>query len=567
MVWPSSLCRDALYDSFACTWRWTVTNERRGRNASAEVRLMGSDLGRLLAKGAPFAVLLALVGALAAYLDVSRDAPVFEATAVLLSAPPPPSVGGVEIVAPSAVDPRVYQRIIMEGSIPAEVLEDLTGSTPTDDETLAFKRDIRIEIEDYKPLTSIVRIGVRGSDQELVALEANMLAQKLIEWDRSRAERAIEDAIEAMEASIANLDATIASTVSQGDAEQAQRVQATSATLREQLVRELEVVRSRKSGAVYASTLVQMVAADKDGSPVGPRAFLKTLVAAVSMLVLAYAIQFAYWASSKSVGSAERLASLVDLPVLGALAPGALGGVWTRDPFARARTMMLSAPSKFKPRVLGIMSPTSFDEKRGIAFGLGRSLVAAGYRTVVLDGDLKRAGLGYAIDPSRHKTTTLQEHLVDPSKTVVPATILFASGAELDVIPGLIPAELGASDLDVRLSRFLNTLGETYDVIVIDIPPVLTSVRGTEVGPHCAATIMTVGASTNMADVTEALSVSNLVGVNMIGTLFTMRDWPKRRLGASVRRQSGSPGGDKEQPGRSRSARETRSIARVQQRR
>jgi len=544
-----------------------VTKEHRSSNASTEVKLMGSDLGRLLAKGAPFAILLTLVGVLAVYLSTSRDSPVFEATAAVLSASPPPSVGGVEIVAPSAVDPRVYQRIIMEGSIPAEVLNDLTGSPPTDEETLAFKRAIRIEIEDYKPLSSIVRISVRGPNQELVALEANTLAQKLIEWDRNRAERAIDDAIEAMEASIAKLDATIAGTVSEGDAAQAQRVQATSATLREQLVRELEAVRSRKSGAVYASSLVQMVSADKVGLPVGPRTFLKALVAAVSMLVLAYAIQFAYWASSKQVVSADRLASLVDLPVLGALAPGALGGVWTRDPFARARTMLLSAPSSSQPRVLGVLSPTSFDEKRGVAFGLGRSLVAAGYRTVVLDGDLERAGPGYALDPARHKTTTLEEHLADPSKSVVAATIVFASGAELDVIPGRTPTGLGASDLDVRLSRFLHTLGESYEVVIVDLPPVLTSVRGTELGPHCTATIMTVGASTNRADVTEALSLASLAGINVIGTLFTTRNWPRRRSGTTARGQSGSPAGQMRQPTRGQTSREPRSVARVRPRR
>lgn len=510
------------------------------KDASAEVTLRGNDLWKALLRGAPLALLFSVVGALYTYIDSSRDAPIYEASTALLSSLPPSSVGGVELTAPSEVAPRVYQRFLMDGPIPAQVLEELSGKPPTDTEVLAFKRGIRIEIEDYKPLSSIVTISVRGGDRELVALKADLLAQKLIAWDRSRAEQAVDDAIEGLQGSIAALDAAIAQAANDPDADNSTNTQVTNAALRERLVQELGLVRSRKSNAVYASTLVQMVASDKDSLPIGPRVFLKTLVAAVSLLILTYAIQIVFWANSKRIRSSERLAHAVELPVLGTLEPGDVGNVWKRDPFTRAQAALFANRKLAEPLVVGITSPASFAEKSGVAFGLGRSLVTAGYSTIVLDGDFERAGPGFQLAQSGHTTSAVEELLFDPSKPIAPATMMFASGAKLDVLPVRGSSRLGAGDMDEKLSRLLKALAKKYEMIIIDCPPLLASARSMALAAHCTATILTVGASTSKADVGSAASILRLTGINIIGTLFTTRSWSKDRSEVGIRLSGGA---------------------------
>lgn len=142
------------------------------------------------------------------------------------------------------------------------------------------------------------------------------------------------------------------------------------------------------------------------------------------------------------------------------------------SPFAEAlrglaASVLVGGPSA--PRVVAISSPFAEEGKTTTTIALGRVLAMRGRRTLVIDCDIHRSsfyqrfgiGTGVGLVDVLAGDATLQSALVDDTRT--PLHFL-ALGRSL---------EPGQSLDEVDMDGLLKDLRERYDVVLLDLPPVL----------------------------------------------------------------------------------------------
>ncbi len=525
------------------------------------------DVMRSLRKGAPFALTLAVVAAVVAVLVTQRLDPVYQASASLLASQPGSSYGGMELLTPPSVDPRVYQRALLEGPVVHDALQRIDGVDRSPAQMERFLRKVRVSVENQQ-VSSVVTISVRDSNAQQAADYANAIAAELAAWDRNRARQLVENGIAALERSIADIDAAIAEAVEAPDQASAMREQALNATLREQRVRELEAARARNASAVVVGLLVPINEAEAPPQAIGPRLVFNTFVAAVLGLLLGYALQFARWSLSNAVRDRSTLAGLTNSPVL-AVFPRATrsGKRLAAEPASFFRANLLRSVRDRQPAVVGITSAADFDEKAGVAVALAEGLGRSGYRTLLIDADLRRRGPGLGVDIGNMQTPGLEAYLQNPAMSFQPVTMSAEGRWSFNVLPTRSPARQPSELIEYGFGTLLNRVRDLYDVVVVDLPPVLAYADALAAAPAMTGLVLCAGVDTDVQQVREGIELLEVNEVELLGTVLT---------GAAAARGSrpalDAPAGQRERfvPGRNRptmpEAPSPRAVARVKNR-
>jgi non-specific protein-tyrosine kinase len=142
-----------------------------------------------------------------------------------------------------------------------------------------------------------------------------------------------------------------------------------------------------------------------------------------------------------------------------------------------------------RAQVVAVTSAREGEGKSSTVIGLGRSLVRSGRRVLLIDADLRRAGLSHQLDLTGQPGLT--EVLLDTSdfgSSVVPG-----SGD----IPDVLPAGAGDASpptlLDsVAFEELLDHARRRYDTIVIDTPPSRQIADGIVIASKSDAVILVV---------------------------------------------------------------------------
>lgn len=496
-----------------------------------------SDALRSLRRGAPSALAAALVACVAAFLVTQRMDPVYQAGAGLLASQPPSSFGTVDLITPPPVDPRVYQRVLLDSTLMHDALLRLDGVDRSAAAMKAFQRKVRVSVEN-QDISSVIHIEVRDSSPQRAADYANALSGALIDWDRNRAREMVANSIAAIERSISDIDAEIATAVAAGDAASAQRLQALGATQREQRVRELESARTRSASAVVVGLLEPLSVAQPPAEAIGPRLVFNVFVALVLGLIFGYAVQFLRWSATNGVASRQQLEELTGKPVLAEfpriphgghrLPPDAVG-------FFRAR--ILQAVNNKRPAVFGITSVDTYAEKAGVAVSLADGLARGGLRTLLIDADLRREGPGFGLDLGRTQTPSLDSYLQDPKRVVQPVTVFSDVHNSFDVLPTRAPVKYPSELLAYGFDALLANVREAYDAIVVDLPPALEYADTLTAATACTGVVIAVGVGTNAGHLTDAVNLLESSKAQLLGAVLTGNGAVKRvrSAGASAR--------------------------------
>jgi len=468
----------------------------------------------LLLRGAPIALVVALCAGVVAFLLTQRMDPSYQASASLLASRPASSFGNVDLITPPPVDPRVYQRALLEGDLVKTAMERLSGGEVGEAQVIAFKRRMRVSVENQE-ISSVITVEITDTDPVRAADYANAIANGLIDWDRNRAREMVANSISALERSVTQLDSEIAAAVSSGDAAEAQRLQALGATLREQRVRELEAARARSASAVIVGLLENLSVATPPIMASGPRLVFNVFLAVLLGLVLGYGVQFFIWSLSTSIKDREELSALLDTQVLGELKRVRRNGTrFSPDQVGFFRASLLSVLRNVRPRVIGISSPDDYADKQGVAVSLAESLGRSGLRTLLIDADLRRKGPGLDIDVSKTETPGLETYLQDQSAPLHTVSITADSKIAFDIIPVRTPSKQPSELLAYGFEAFIKRVDTAYDVIVIDLPPVLSYPDALAAAPACSSGIVlavSVGSSGKQAANAAALLQMNEV--------------------------------------------------------
>ncbi|MBD2122611.1 polysaccharide biosynthesis tyrosine autokinase [Trichocoleus sp. FACHB-262] len=288
----------------------------------------------------------------------------------------------------------------------------------------------------------------------------------------------------------------------------------------------------------------QVVEAAQLGTQIGPSLKQNLLLGVVAGLILGSVTAFVREGIDDAVHSSDELEKQVAVPLLGlipavprsgfsepmlnlsfrktpALAPATLQVVdW--PPFRESLDLIYKniqlLNSTFPFSSLVVTSALSGEGKSTLALGLAMSAARLHQRVLLIDADLRRPSLHKQLNlPNEQGLSTLlasdrpitEEHsYIQPAIAYSNISILTAGPTPAD------PAKLLSSR---RMAELISTFEESYDLVLLDAPPVLGIVDAILTASFCSGVLMVgrMGQVTRseLTQATNMLSKLNMVGV------------------------------------------------------
>ena len=170
------------------------------------------------------------------------------------------------------------------------------------------------------------------------------------------------------------------------------------------------------------------------------------------------------------------------------------------------------------PLRVAISSAASGDGKSLVSANLAMSFAEAGYRTVLIDGDTRRGALHEMFGANPEKGFT--EYLfwdAELSQIVVPTSheklTLIGCGRRHRRSPELLTSP--------RLMALMDTLSESYDVVLFDTPPLAAGIDGYAVSAAAGNLLMVVRIGQTERRLAAAkLAIVDRLPINIIGTVM-----------------------------------------------
>ena len=138
--------------------------------------------------------------------------------------------------------------------------------------------------------------------------------------------------------------------------------------------------------------------------------------------------------------------------------------------------LMFALPDQGKCRVVGVTSALRNEGKSTLAINLAYTVAQAGYRVLLIDGDMRLPTLAKRLNiPKRPGLSNLLAGLCTVQDAVQTSDLLdnLKAIAAGDIPPN--PSELLSS---ARMETLLRELGADYDFILLDLPPVTAVTDG-----------------------------------------------------------------------------------------
>lgn len=485
------------------------------------------ELVRFVARGAAFAIVVGLLAGGTAFVLTRQQSPVYRATASLLASQPGPRYAGDNIVAPPPVDPTVYQSVLLDGPVMAQALTNLEGQAPSPARIRAFRRDMTVTV-DKKDLSSIIDIQVEAHDPKFASDAANALALALVSWDRTRARGTLERSVSAIQQSIADINHQL-----QDPNTPAETQRSLEALLR-QRTQALQTARSSADGAVFVGLIEPLAMASPPQLSVGPRVVLKTFIATVAGLFGAYLLLFLRWTLDARVHGRGDLAELGGAPLLAEFPRRRRRDRrLSREAANFLRTNVFSVTGRELPLVVAVSSPQTQAEKEGVALSLAESFARTGYAALLVDANLRGQGTTSALEIDEGVSPPLEVRLENPGRSIPPATVDIGGKRSFDFIPSFTTASHPAELLSGTFGAWLEPWRSSYDVIVIDAPPVLPYADTVGIATECSGLVLCVDERrTTRERLAAAVGMLRSNRARFLGSVFTGA--PRRRAPVGV---------------------------------
>lgn len=214
--------------------------------------------------------------------------------------------------------------------------------------------------------------------------------------------------------------------------------------------------------------------------PAGSYAPLLIALAFVTSLALAVIVLTVRDGIDPKVRYPEQVTGNMKLTILGAVPHVGQRLVGSNDASAPAiealralRLRVLHAHETDGPLMLTVTSPSPGDGKSFVSVNLALSFAHAGYRTLLIDGDVRRGAQHRVLDLAWASgltdvlagRTTLEQAVRDTSYT---GLSFLGSGMRTQRAPELL--------LSPKLKEVMDTLGQQFQVIIVDSPPLAAGV-------------------------------------------------------------------------------------------
>jgi len=497
-------------------------------------------VGAFISHGAWFAIALAAIAAGAAFMLTRKSAPVYQATVSLVATQPGQGYNNLGLVAPSPVDPAVYQTALMQSDIPRQTLQQIQGKAPTDAAVQHFKDQIHVAVH-KQDVSSTVDISVNSVNPQFASGAANTLAANLVAWDENRARQSIQSTITSLQQSIVRIDRQLNGTGSGAAATGSDR-QALQ-RLRTQRTKQLANARATEQSSVAIGLIQPVSAAAPPTDPIGPSMTFKVVVAALLGLLLGYGFAFFRFALDPRIRSRDDVVDLTALPVLAEFPARVRGNRHLASEAANfLRSNLMEVARGEQPHVVAISSPRTNREKANVAVNLAQSLARAQYRVLLVDADLRRPSTTYGLNVSEVESPPLEVYLENPEQRHAPVRISVGARRAFDFIPSFTSAQYPVELLNRGFRKLLAGWRERYEVIVVDCPPVIPVADTLSIAPACTGVVLCTSLTeSTRRDTVESLERLENIDVPLLGSVLTDAHVPRRDVDVARLRATNVP--------------------------
>jgi succinoglycan biosynthesis transport protein ExoP len=314
-----------------------------------------------------------------------------------------------------------------------------------------------------------------------------------------------------------------------------------AALLREQL----HVLQGKIGEAVAtpADAIRVLGSAPPPTSPSSPQPKRNAILALIAALLLGAGAILAYSALTDRYRDADEAAADLGLPLLGEIPQAALHEQPAIEAFRRLRTAAIFELTGRRERELGAGASngkpssaqssatvlvTAAERGAGKSYttvGLARALAAEGWRTIAVDGDLRKPTLNdqLGVRAAPGLADVLQGDSKDVNAVLQGVRIAHGSqGGELDVIAAGPPtAEATELLSSKRMRDTMETLSDGYSYVVLDSSPVLPVVDAIVLARYSQGVVLVVDAHrSRRRDVRRAMQTLRASEAPMLGFVF-----------------------------------------------
>ncbi len=241
---------------------------------------------------------------------------------------------------------------------------------------------------------------------------------------------------------------------------------------------------------------------------------------------------FAQELLSSGLRTAQAVEGKLGVPLLAAIPnagniarPANLSVERPMSPFAEtlrnARASIIGVHGRGRPRIIAIISAVQAEGKTTTALGLAQTMAVSGDRTILIDTDLRNASLRDLLD-ANDTGPGIVELLC--SDALLEEAIRPSSIERLDHI---LSSNSYVNSVDIfgngRMKTLLDTLGERYDAIILDLPSLIESADGRVLAALADAVVMVIRWDATPAEaVISATDLLKSDGTNLVGAILTM---------------------------------------------
>lgn len=292
------------------------------------------------------------------------------------------------------------------------------------------------------------------------------------------------------------------------------------------------------AAGVNSSNISVVDRAEPPAQPILPQPAMSAAVGGMIGLALSMLYVFGCMIVDDSVHSPEQLHSKLRLPLLGVLPRVKVPVDALEDPgspLSEAHYSLRGSIEQSSGRAnLRTMLFTSSGEGEGkttAAYGVARDFASSGKRVLLIDADMRKPSVHqyFNVYTARGLSTVLAGECTSTEamvETGVPGLAIMPSGP--------IPASAAALLSGRQFGDMLKEVGKTFDIVIIDGPPVLGLADTPRLASVARSTVFIVEANrAQVANVGAALRRLAHANANVIGAVLTKFD-VRRSTGAGA---------------------------------
>ncbi len=486
----------------------------------------------LIRRGFLWALLAGALCAVATWYVSGLQAPSYQATATLILSQPSSELNrfGVSLVSAPSIDVNAYREAARSNPVLLESMASLGITEPTSEELEEFGKQLTARTQENR-LSSMLYLDFTAETPEEASAGANAIASNLLAWDTQRATRNLQTIVDTLEAQIASLDAQLLG-LDATDESSLQRESISS--LRAQQTVSLNSARALLNSAVGALEIMEPALDPLD--PVAPRPVRNAALAFVLAVFLVYGILLLRGALDTRVRDSEELQAISGLPILAEFPKQTGQRRLPREAAGYLRTNVLFSTADVDPKIILITGSLANQGKSSVSLSLAESFARNGYRTLLIDADLRKPVLHSEYNLAPRGAQTLADMLLAPAEDLEPVTLRFDANTSMDFIPSFSTPNNPTELLNRGIKQLLDRLAPGYDVVIIDSAPVLPVADTLAIAPHTSGIVFAASMTdSDRKSVAASFELLQRLGLRVLGVVAT-------NIPAGTRRNSGNSG-------------------------